>query len=955
MLVAMTVVLAAMPSVAAAEETTSPGSQQDGEPETPDTSSGDGDQPEKEDALIKQADAEIRVVAGCVSITDGKERLVVGSGCEEESPGAKDLAPLSDGALSGQDAGERTSGGEAPAEGTVGKQEAADGPEVEDPATQEPTEEPAHEPAEEPEENTGKEETPREILDSLLAECESRQTVGEDEETSKLAPGETTSAGTGATAGTGEGTSESTTGESTTGADSEDEGELSDEDCEALVNALSDREDSAAAGAASAPEHSPAGQNPEETTTAAPEPTGPENAHKQTAPDETTPDQAIQDDAAPDEATAEGKASPPAEAPAEAAEQPANKSANVSPAEHPTVHPAEPAKQPAQPAAHSSEGTPEEAPAEAPAAAAEQDNPFEGEALYVDPESEAANEARNVEGSEPEKAEALQEIAETPQADWFDSSGASPDDVRAAVEARVAEVAEKGALPVLVAYNIPARDCNGASGGGAATPAEYEQWIRAFGEGIGDRKAIVILEPDALALMDCLSEEQQQEREALIQDAIDTLEAKPNTSVYVDAGHSRMKEPDQMADRLQEAGVEAAQGFATNVSNFQETGSEVDYGEEISKFLDGKTFVIDTSRNGAGPGADDQWCNPPDRALGERPTTDTAAEEVDAYLWIKPPGESDGECGGGPPAGQFSPDYAEELAGETAGGQGSTVGEVPAAQAANTEEAEEGPESQGWNLEPAAGSKDAAPDSESTTGLDSQAEAAADYATVPDGAGEAAPAITVPEEQPLSPSPQPTPPEGGDDSDTAGDATPGVTVPEDGRALHEDTASPERDGREGLLQRTFGSETANDATEGAAPEQEPTTPPQPETTENPDLAKDPDLAKGAEEDTGGEKGPLERVYFKVFGVFGAGDDGTTKDRDSSGTSNEQGASGVETAGPVGETPEAAAEGTTSDPGQPGAGPGAGKADDGKDGVDKVMNLFGFVSAGSEDSASQPGA
>lgn len=94
------------------------------------------------------------------------------------------------------------------------------------------------------------------------------------------------------------------------------------------------------------------------------------------------------------------------------------------------------------------------------------------------------------------------------------------------------------------------------------------------------------------------------------------------------------------------------------------------------------TFVIDTSRNALGPWqyppdvypAHEDWCNPPDRGLGVRPTTDTGNPLVDAYLWIKVPGESDGQCFRGtggpldpargmadPPAGQWFTQQAREL------------------------------------------------------------------------------------------------------------------------------------------------------------------------------------------------------------------------------------------------------------------------------------------------------
>jgi len=65
-----------------------------------------------------------------------------------------------------------------------------------------------------------------------------------------------------------------------------------------------------------------------------------------------------------------------------------------------------------------------------------------------------------------------------------------------------------------------------------------------------------------------------------------------------------------------------------------------------------KHFVIDTSRNGQGPwtppphpaGDAQDWCNPPDRGLGVRPTANTGVSLLDAYLWVKIPGESDGQC-----------------------------------------------------------------------------------------------------------------------------------------------------------------------------------------------------------------------------------------------------------------------------------------------------------------------
>jgi len=120
--------------------------------------------------------------------------------------------------------------------------------------------------------------------------------------------------------------------------------------------------------------------------------------------------------------------------------------------------------------------------------------------------------------------------------------------------------------------------------------------------------------------------------------------------------------PAAMAAKLTRAGIANAAGFALNVLNYMTTEANTTYGTAISSLLGGKHFVIDTSRNGRGPAANNEWCNPAGRGLGEKPTTQTASALVDALLWIKTPGESDGECNGGPNAGAWYASYALGLA-----------------------------------------------------------------------------------------------------------------------------------------------------------------------------------------------------------------------------------------------------------------------------------------------------
>jgi endoglucanase len=96
-------------------------------------------------------------------------------------------------------------------------------------------------------------------------------------------------------------------------------------------------------------------------------------------------------------------------------------------------------------------------------------------------------------------ASLIRSMIDTPQAVWFTQG--TPTSVKNDVHATVARATAKRSIPVLVAYNIPFRDCAQFSAGGATSAAEYEAWIDGFAAGIGDATAIVILEPDGLGII----------------------------------------------------------------------------------------------------------------------------------------------------------------------------------------------------------------------------------------------------------------------------------------------------------------------------------------------------------------------------------------------------------------------------------------------------------------------
>lgn len=278
--------------------------------------------------------------------------------------------------------------------------------------------------------------------------------------------------------------------------------------------------------------------------------------------------------------------------------------------------------------------------------------------FYINTQSSAAAAVR----SDPKNAPLYRQISSQPVAyaigDWLG-------DPRSAVGAYLDRAAAAHATGILMVYAIPHRDAGaGYSAGGEPTAAAYRQFTQRVAAAIGNRRVVIILEPDSLAQLDSINPAQQAERYALLRNAVAVYGKRPGTSVYLDGANCGWTPAPVIADRLKKAGVAGARGFAVNVANYYWRPDEVARGRVISALTGGSHFVVDTSRDGQGPSKiANPWCNPPGRGLGRAPTTATGEPLADAYLWIKAPGESDGECGRGEPAaGQFWPAQAMTLA-----------------------------------------------------------------------------------------------------------------------------------------------------------------------------------------------------------------------------------------------------------------------------------------------------
>jgi endoglucanase len=298
------------------------------------------------------------------------------------------------------------------------------------------------------------------------------------------------------------------------------------------------------------------------------------------------------------------------------------------------------------------------------------EHPFAGATLAVDRSTQAVRYQRT------HGAGWLDPITDRPQARWVNGTA----DL-AALPAYLADSRSQNALPVIVVYAIPNRGCSSFREGvpygdydrATPRPDSYAALIAGLVQRLGQTRAVVVLEPDAVPA-DCFDAP----RAATLKGAVDALVAA-RQHVYLDAGHSSWVPSGEVARRLLSSGVAEAEGVSLNISNRYPTWSVADFGEELSELIGGRDYIVDTSRNGANATTLDpaslsnDWCNRPDQALGQQRIGTPDAQRwphLAAQLWIKLPGESDGnakvfpnqDCHGeAAPPGEFSPQQARDL------------------------------------------------------------------------------------------------------------------------------------------------------------------------------------------------------------------------------------------------------------------------------------------------------
>jgi cellulose 1,4-beta-cellobiosidase len=343
-------------------------------------------------------------------------------------------------------------------------------------------------------------------------------------------------------------------------------------------------------------------------------------------------------------------------------------------------------------------------------------NPFENARFYANPDYAKATDT--VAAQFPAQAAALKKLAAVPTAIWLDTIAKTASLPRYLDDA-LAQQSTGGqpVVPVFVVYDLPGRDCAAEASNGELSLADEARYQREYIDVIAahfkrhpGQRIVAVIEPDSLAnIATNLGVEKCAASQDVYRRGVAYAIAKlslPNVFLYVDAAHggwlgwkrNMVNIASVFKDVLQRAGgPDRIRGFAINVSNYNlvkneggRRGSpddpgpdELSYVEDLKRTLatagiTNKGYIIDTSRNGRmTERTPANWCNIKGAGLGERPRA-TPVPGLDAYYWIKVPGESDGTsdsnasrfdsvCAsddatpGAPQAGQLFPSYLVDL------------------------------------------------------------------------------------------------------------------------------------------------------------------------------------------------------------------------------------------------------------------------------------------------------
>lgn len=257
----------------------------------------------------------------------------------------------------------------------------------------------------------------------------------------------------------------------------------------------------------------------------------------------------------------------------------------------------------------------------------------------------------------PEAAFALSELETRGIATWYSDREENGDYVATAKQL-VSQCPQESRLSVVV-YGLPNKDCEAGysnSGSRVKSAYDYEQFIQTLSQIIGQRKVLYVLEPDAVGLLaksggsGCAAQSGYKDN---LKTAIRILSSSnPNADIYLDVGYWTLGTSEStrdVADVVRELGYAGkVKGITLNTSNYRSNDELAQLCSNFQRAMgyNGMNCIIDTSRNYRGS-ASSEWCNLRSAGIGKLPTKDTGYPNIDFFVWIKPPGDSDGTCAEG--------------------------------------------------------------------------------------------------------------------------------------------------------------------------------------------------------------------------------------------------------------------------------------------------------------------
>ncbi|KDQ50909.1 glycoside hydrolase family 6 protein [Jaapia argillacea MUCL 33604] len=320
----------------------------------------------------------------------------------------------------------------------------------------------------------------------------------------------------------------------------------------------------------------------------------------------------------------------------------------------------------------------------APSGTSSTGNPYIGYQVYLSPyyAAEVTAAAANI-ADATTKANALS-VADIPTFTWFDTAAKVPTLGTYLANAQALQTSSgQNQLVQIVVYDLPDRDCAAGWSDGEFTianngVANYEAYIDSIVAQVKqypDVRVVAIIEPFSLAnLVTNLNIQKCANAEAAYLQCVTYAIEQLNTVgvyMYLDAGNAGwLGWPADLSPAAtlfstlykNASSPEYFRGLATDVGNYDAyntsspdpiTSGNPNYDEllyitALAPLLEQQGFsayfIVDQGRSGVQDirNAWGDWCNVKGAGFGMRPTTNTGSPLVDAIVWVKPGGESDG-------------------------------------------------------------------------------------------------------------------------------------------------------------------------------------------------------------------------------------------------------------------------------------------------------------------------